>query len=243
MIVKRVILSLFLFMAATAVFSQSVNIVAGVVNDYNFDPVANAVIHTNSGDTAYTDTLGTFYLAVTNLTDSLYVIYNNKKSRGYSIPDNRVVSITLRIFLKEPGSAEEETLPDVVVQNRNHYLDSIQNRSDYAKIFDPTTSGEYLLKFLSNPINIGYLFKTFQFKQNKKRQVYKDFAVFLEQEKHIKQRYTKLLMRKYTDLEGEELEAFMGRYAPSYEKLQSMDDITLAQYVINCYKQYQAKKK
>lgn len=242
MFIIRYLLPLLLTLFAANAFSQT-NIVAGVINDLNFDPVARAKVFTSGGATAYTDSLGTFYMSVANLSDSVYVLFNNNTSRGYSIPPNRILSITLNMFLVESEFSDKESLPDVVVQNRNHYLDSIQNRSDYAKIFDPTTSGEYLLKFLSNPINIGYLFKTFQFKQNKKRQVYKDFAVFLEQEKHIKQRYTKLLMRKYTDLEGEELEAFMGRYAPSYEKLQSMDDITLAQYVINCYKQYQAKKK
>lgn len=242
MFIIRYLLPLLLTLFAANAFSQT-NIVAGVINDLNFDPVARAKVFTSGGATAYTDSLGTFYMSVANLSDSVYVLFNNNTSRGYSIPPNRILSITLNMFLVESEFSDKESLPDVVVQNSNHYLDSIQNRSDYAKIFDPTTSGEYLLKFLSNPINIGYLFKTFQFKQNKKRQVYKDFAVFLEQEKHIKQRYTKLLMRKYTDLEGEELEAFMGRYAPSYEKLQSMDDITLAQYVINCYKQYQAKKK
>ncbi len=242
MFIIRYLLPLLLTLFAANAFSQT-NIVAGVINDLNFDPVARAKVFTSGGATAYTDSLGTFYMSVANLSDSVYVLFNNNTSRGYSIPPNRILSITLNMFLVESEFSDKESLPDVVVQNRNHYLDSIQNRSDYAKIFDPTTSGEYLLKFLSNPINIGYLFKTFQFKQNKKRQVYIDFAVFLEQEKHIKQRYTKLLMRKYTDLEGEELEAFMGRYAPSYEKLQSMDDITLAQYVINCYKQYQAKKK
>ena len=242
MFIIRYLLPLLLTLFAANAFSQT-NIVAGVVNDLNFDAVERAKVFTSGGATAYTDSLGTFYMSVANLSDSVYVLFNNNTSRGYSIPPNRILSITLNMLLLESEFSDKESLPDVVVQNRNHYLDSIQNRSDYAKIFDPTTSGEYLLKFLSNPINIGYLFKTFQFKQNKKRQVYKDFAVFLEQEKHIKQRYTKLLMRKYTDLEGEELEAFMGRYAPSYEKLQSMDDITLAQYVINCYKQYQAKKK
>ena len=224
-----------------AAFSQT-NIVAGVVNDLNFDPVVRAKVFTTGGATAYTDSLGTFYMSVANLSDSVYVLFNNKTSRGYSIPPNRVLSITLNMFLVESEFSDKESLPDVVVQNSNHYLDSLQNRNEYAKIFDAPTSGQYFLRYLSNPLLLGNLFSALKFKENKKRQAYKDFAVFLEQEKHIAQRYNKVLIRKWTELEGEELDAFMAAYAPSFEQYQAMDDITLAQYVIDSYKDYLSKK-
>lgn len=237
----RYVLPLMLTLLAANAYSQT-NIVAGVVNDLNFDPASGAKVYTTGGAVAYTDSLGTFYMSVANLKDSVYVLFNNKTSKGYAIPPNRILSITLNMFLVENEFTEKESLPDVVVQNSNHYLDSLQNRSEYAKIFDAPTSGQYFLRYLSSPLLLGNLFSALKFKENKKRQVYKDFAVFLEEQKHIEQRYNKLLIRKWTQLEGAELEAFMAAYAPSFEQYQAMDDITLAQYVIDCYKDYLSKK-
>lgn len=242
MVLKPIILPFLLLLFLSKTFAQEKAIVAGVVNDKNYDPVVKAKVYTRSGDIAYTDTLGSFYLTMKNAKDSLFVQYDKILSRGYAVPENKVISITLNLYLNEQNFTEKETLPDVTVVNKSHYLDSLENRSEYAKIFNAPTSGEYLLRYLTNPFNLGNLFNGLKFKRNKKRQFYKDFAISLEQNSYVNKVFSKAFVTKYTGLTGEERDKFMEEYAPSYEQALMMDEINMAQYTLNALKKYQTKK-
>jgi hypothetical protein len=63
-----------------------------------------------------------------------------------------------------------------------------------------------------------------------------------EQDRYINHRFTKLLVRKLTKLSSPEIDTFMLKYRPSYELLQSLNDLELGQYIQYSYGNYKAWK-
>lgn len=226
----------------TSAAAQNKNLIIGTVEDITAKPVAYAVVYSVSGNKTITDSLGTFYLPANSARDSVYIIYNGMKSVKYAIPQNNIVNIIINIKPLQV-SGKEEILKDVIVTNRNHGLDSLANRKEYAKIFNAKSSGRYFVEWLTNPLNIGNLFYALQFKKNKKQQFYKGFALTLEQENYVKTKFTKAMVTTYTGLTGEERDRFMGLYEPPYDAALTMNELDMAQYISTCFKEYQAKKK
>lgn len=63
-----------------------------------------------------------------------------------------------------------------------------------------------------------------------------------EQNKYIDHRYTKYLVKRLTNLDGDELNKFMDFYRPSYDEVLMMNDLELGYYIEQCFKNYEFLK-
>jgi hypothetical protein len=109
--------------------------VSGTVYDSTkLIPVRDVVIKSSNGTSSITDSLG-HYAIVTTDKDSLTFIYQNKPTAKFAvkqIPNIGNFEISLHIRLSE----KFRTLKEVRVYSKNFKQDSIENREQYAKLFD-----------------------------------------------------------------------------------------------------------
>ena len=97
-------------------------------------PVKDVVIKSSNGTSTITDSLG-HYAIVTTDKDSLTFIYQNKPTAKFAvkqIPNIGNFEISLHVRVPE----KFRTLKEVRVYSKNFKQDSIENREQYAKIFN-----------------------------------------------------------------------------------------------------------
>lgn len=111
------------------------------------------------------------------------------------------------------------TLKEVRIKPKNYKLDSIQNRQDYAKIFNYQKPK---LKVVTPQYGVGAGFdldeiiNMFRFKRNRSIASFQQRLLLEEQERSIDHRFNKALVRRLTLLTGAELDSFILLYKPSY---------------------------
>jgi hypothetical protein len=204
-------------------------------------PVKDVVIQSSNGTTTTTDSAG-YYAIVTTDKDSLTFIYLNKPTAKFAvkqIPNIGNFDISLHIRLAE----KFRTLKEVRVYSKNFKQDSIENREQYAKLFNYEKPG---IKLSSNDysgaagMDLDELINVFRFKRN--RQLKKMQSRVLEQEKenYINYRFNKTTVKRVTRLEGKDLEDFMKEYRPNFEFTQQSSIVEFYQYILNA--SYQFKK-
>jgi hypothetical protein len=108
-------------------------------------------------------------------------------------------------------------LGEVKVRPRSYKLDSIQNRKDYAKVFNyekpklrPTIAGGSVGFDLNEIINM------FRFRRNRSMASFQQRLLLEEQEKFVTHRFNKALVRRLTLLNGTDLDSFMLKFRPTY---------------------------
>jgi hypothetical protein len=199
-------------------------------------PLENIMVLSYKGVTTFTDSLGNYNI---NLApdDSLYFSYEGKGTKKYlakDIPHPYAFDMSLKVTIKN-------ALPNVIVRPKTYRLDSMENRADYAKIFD------YQKPNPLRNINVGGgavgidpndVINAFRFKYNKRMQVYQNHLIMQEQDKYVNYRFNKSIVKKLTKLSGAALDTFMVRYRPSYYFVQASNDLELYQYIWTAGKQY-----
>jgi hypothetical protein len=124
-------------------------------------------------------------------------------------------------------------------------MDSLQNRLDYAKIFDyrkpgfrtsmdPTPGGPGVGLDLDEFINM------FKFKKNKRMVAFQRRLETEEKEKYVSHRFNRGLVRKLTGLNSPELDSFMAEFRPTLEMTLQMNDLEFGQYIVEAYKYFKA---
>lgn len=217
--------------------------IAGTVFDYsNKRPVEAVSVLTTSGKAAITDSLGKYSIPVKK-GDSLWFSYMGKNTMKYrvdTIENTSNFEIALHIDVR--------LLPEVRVNARNYRLDSIQNRRDYASIFNyrkphlQTSSSppsSYVPGSLTVGLDLDALIDMFRFKKMRSMQAFQKRLLQQEQDKYIDHRFSKRFVKQLTHLsDSTELATFMSIYRPSYETLLLMNDLELGYYIEQCYKNY-----
>ena len=124
------------------------------------------------------------------------------------------------------------TLKEVKIRPKNYKQDSIQNRVDYAKIFNyqkpkikPTLNGMGVGFDLDEIINM------FRFKRNRSLASFQRRLFLDEQDKFIDHRFSKALVRRLTLLETPELDSFMLLYRPSFTFTKMAGDYEFQYYI------------
>jgi len=135
------------------------------------------------------------------------------------------------------------------VRNSYYRFDSIQNRKDYAKIFDFKRPG---LRLSNNPgynpggLMVGFdldeIINMFRFKRNRSILSLQKRLVDQEHEKYVNNRFSKQFVRKITKLQSPELDSFMVRYRPDYELVTQLNELELGYYVEKNFDQYKSVK-
>jgi len=207
-------------------------------------PLEAVTVLSSSGKGAITDINGTYHIDVSEK-DSIWFSYLGKPTMKYavlSMTDPLHFDVSLRINIT--------VLKGVTVSPRNYRLDSIQNRIDYAKVFNyekpklkPTMGGG------AGGVGVGFdldeIIQMFQFRKNKNMQRFQERLIREEQDKFVDHRFSRQLVRRLTNLINEKLDSFMAIYRPSYQFTLLTSDYEFQSYIKKCYEQFktfEAKK-
>ncbi len=198
-----------------AAFSQ-VTIHGTVFDASKKRPLEGVSVIRSSGVGAITDVLGNYSIRV-SLDDSIYFSYLGKPTPKFAIK-TLVATNNFDISLQ----VNSNILPEVIVRPPSYKQDSLQNRLDYAKVFNYRKPG---IGISSMPVGSGQsgvgfdldeLIDVFRYKKKKSMLAMQERLVQDEQDKFIDHRFNKGLVKKITNLEGEDLTMFMKLNRPEY---------------------------
>lgn len=187
-----------------------------------------------SGRGAITNTDGRYEIEVEEK-DSIWFSYLNKSTIKYPVlkilnPFEFDISIQINV----------PVLREVKVRPRNYRQDSIQNRIDYAKVFNyqkpklkPTMTGMGVGFDLDEIINM------FRFRRNRSMASFKERLLAQERESFVGHRFTKALVRRLTLLDSTALDSFMRIFRPSYLFTKIASDYDFQQYIRESFARFQ----
>jgi len=228
--------------------AQSIKLSGTVYDYFNKKPLDAVTVQTSSGYRTITDSTGKFAITITKK-DSVWFSYLSKNTQRYpidTIADLSNFEVALYVAVN--------WLPAVKVRNSNYTYDSLQNRLEYAKVFNFKKPGLKFSSSSSSPssyvpgsvtagLDLDEIINMFRFKRNRELLSMQERLLQQEHDKYINHRFTKYLAHKLTSLTGRSLDSFLLIYRPSYELLVTMNDIELGYYIQQCYKLYEQKNK
>jgi hypothetical protein len=197
-------------------------IVKGTVYDSSrLFTMSGVSVLSSSGKGTSTDATGKYELLL-NEKDSVWFSYLNKATVKYP-----VVNIANPMQFEISLHVNIPTLKEVVLRPRVYKLDSLQNRIDYAKIFDWNRHNIASMTSIGPNgagISITELIRVFQFRKNKSTEAFQQRLLKEEQEKFIEHRFSKALVLRLTGLNGEARDNFMKLYKPTYWETATLSD-------------------
>jgi hypothetical protein len=136
-------------------------------------------------------------------------------------------------------------LQEVRIRSHSYKQDSIQNRLDYARIFNyrkVTVGSMTSIGPMGGAIDLDELIRLFQFRKNKSTLRFQQRLLEQEREKFVDHRFSKALVRRLTGLDGEALDAFMQRYRPNYEFAAIASEYDFQLYIKKAFEAYSSGK-
>lgn len=245
---KRLHITIYLALICSLVFVQQSKAQNVIIKGRVFDisarrPLEAVAVISTSGKGAITDSLGRYEIRV-SLKDSIWFSLIGKSTMKYpvdTISNTEAFDVMIHV--------RSFDLPEVKVRNSYYKLDSVQNRKDYAKIFDFKKPG---LRLSENPgynpggVSVGFdldeIINMFRFKRNKSLASLQQRLLQQEEDKYIDHRFSIAFVRKVTKLNSPELEEFMKEYRPDYEIVQRMNELELGYFIERSYADYKTKK-
>ncbi|MEJ0102486.1 MAG: hypothetical protein WDO19_08015 [Bacteroidota bacterium] len=170
--------------------------------------------------------------------DSIWFSYLNKPTIKYpvvKITDYSQFDLSLQVNIP--------VLREVKVMPRNYKLDSIRNRIEYEKVFNfhrPNISSLTTIGPTGAGISIDELIRVFQFRKNRNMEKFQDRLLQQEQDKFVEHRFSKALVRRLTQLDGDALDSFMLEYRPSFELTAFTSDYDFQTYIKDALEKYKA---
>jgi hypothetical protein len=125
-------------------------------------------------------------------------------------------------------------------------MDSLQNRKDYAKVFDfqkpklKITDGS---QGLGPGFDLDAIIGMFQFNKNRRMLAFQKRLILEEQDKFVDHRFAAYLVKKITHMNSPELDSFMVKYRPSYYFAKTSSDYDFEEYIKLAAKDYLNKNK
>ncbi|MCH5599756.1 carboxypeptidase-like regulatory domain-containing protein [Niabella ginsengisoli] len=235
---KRIVLILFFVAGILLQESHAQITVKGTVFDSSGTyPVQAVSVLASNGSGTLTDARGDYSIRVAE-TDSIWFSYLNKPTRKFlvsSIKTPYAFNISLQTFV--------ELLPGVKARVRDYKQDSIQNRRDYAKVFNYEKPG---LKVSSlNDGTVGFdltsIIESFQFRKNKRMAAFQNRLITEEQDAFIRHRFNKALIRRITQVDNDStISQFIILYQPSFLFASTANDYTFHKYVKDSYDRFKS---
>ena len=202
-------------------------------------PLEAVAVLSSFGKGTITDSTGHYSITV-RTKDSIWFSLIGKTTMKYpvdTISNSTAFDIMIHLRATE--------LPEVKVRNSYYKFDSLQNRSDYAKVFNfkkpgirLSTNKNYSPGGVTVGLDLNELINMFRFKRNRQLLSLQKRLLQQEQDAYIDHRFSKAFVRKITKLNSPELETFMQTYRPHYAWVQTLNDLELGYYVTQCLKAY-----
>ncbi|HET9826448.1 MAG TPA: hypothetical protein VFP87_14005 [Chitinophagaceae bacterium] len=192
------------------------------------------------GKGAFTDSNGSYEIDVAEK-DSIWFSYLGKPTVKYPVlkmNDPLHFDIALHINVK--------VLTGVTVRPRDYRLDSLQNRIDYAKIFDYEKPKLKVTGGGVPGVGVGFdldeIIRMFQFRKNRSMLKFQERLIEQEHDKFIDHRFNKQLVRRLTNLTDTKLDTFMVTYRPTYEFTVMASDYQFQSYIKKCFEYFKANE-
>lgn len=204
-------------------------VVRGTVLDSSRNyPLQSVSVQATNGTGTITDANGAYQLSVT-AKDSVWFSYLGKPTRKFpvlQIANMTQFDIALQVSVP--------VLPEVKIRPRNYKLDSIQNREDYASIFNfrkPNLESMTSIGPTGAGIDINELIRTFQFRKNRSTMAFKERLLQQERDKFIDHRFNRALVRRLTAFDEAALDKFMVLYRPDFDFAAYANDYQFQLYI------------
>jgi len=168
--------------------------------------------------------------------DSIWFSYLNKPTMKFpvlKIANPMGFDISLRVNVT--------TLKEVKIRPRNYKQDSIQNRIDYAKIFNyqkPRLTAVTPGYGGAAGFDLDEIINMFRFKRNKSMLSFQKRLIGQEQEAFVSHRFSKALVLRLTGLTEEARDSFMLVFRPTYLFTLRSDEYTFQKYIKDSYDRY-----
>lgn len=215
-------------------FSQDVTIHGTVFNMYKTRPLDAVSVLCSSGSGTTTDSNGNYVIRVRE-TDSLRFSYLGRATQMFPVSMmNYTTGFDIALHVKPTELSEVRVAP------KNYRLDSLQNRKDYAKIFNYKKPGLELSNSSGTGVglDLDQIINMFRFQRNRRLKAFQDRLIYDEENKSIDHRFTSYIVKKITGLDGDAEDSFMLRYRPSYYFTQVASDYEFYDYIKLAYKEY-----
>lgn len=215
---NRLILHIGLVITTLVLFVSSANAQIYKVRGYVYDssrnfPLEAVSVLSTSGKGTTTNADGYYIIEVAEK-DSIWFSYLNKPTMKFPVLKiNNIMEFDVSLHINVP------TLKEVKIKPRNYRFDSLQNRKDYAKIFDfqkpklKTVTPQY---GAGVGFDLDEIINMFRFKRNRSIESFQRRLLIEEEDKYISYRFNKALVRRLTQLDGAVLDSFMLAFRPSY---------------------------
>ncbi|HRH49073.1 MAG TPA: hypothetical protein PLP23_09985 [Panacibacter sp.] len=238
------LLCFFLVLSAQILYAQNLKLSGTVYDYFSKKPLEAVTVQTTSGLHMITDSSGKFSISVLKK-DSVWFSYLSKQTLKYIVdtisnPSNFEIALHVDVAW----------LPAVKVRNSNYRFDSLTNRLEYAKVFNfrkpglklSSPSTTYVPGGATVGLDLDEIINSFRFKRNRQILTMQERLIKEEQDKYINHRFTKYLVQKLTSLKSNELDSFMNIARPSYELIQTMNEIELGYYIQQYFSLYRRDK-
>jgi hypothetical protein len=215
--------------------AQQVTIHGTVFNMYKTRPLDGVSVICNCGYGTTTDSNGNYAIRVSE-SDSLRFSYLGRGTQFFPVSMmNATTGFDIALHVNPTELAEVRVAP------KNYYLDSLQNRKDYEKIFNYHKPGVSITDGSSGNgpgLDLDQLINVFRFQRNRRMAAFQGRLVYDEQEKFIDHRFSHYIVKKITGLDGDALDSFMFRFRPSYEFTKTASDYEFYDYIKLAYQDY-----
>lgn len=191
-------------------------------------PLEAVSVLSSSGRGTSTNSYGQYELLVAEK-DTVWFSYLGKPTMRFPVAAIQNIlqfDISLQVNIT--------TLKEVKIRPRNYHQDSLQNRQDYAKIFNYQKPK---LKVVEPQYGAGVGFdldeiiNMFRFRRNKSLAGFQRRLLQQEKDGYIDYRFSKALVRRLTLLTGNELDSFMRLYRPPYTFTKFASDYDFQSYI------------
>jgi len=225
------------FLGTTVSASAQLYKIRGTVYDSSRNhPMEAVTVLSTSGEGVVTNTEG-YYVIEVSEKDSIWFSYLNKPTIKFPVLKiANPMSFDISLQVNVP------VMKEVKIKLKNYRQDSIQNRVDYAKIFNYEKPG---LKTTSSSFGAGVGFdldeiiNIFRFKRNRSMASFQKRLLQEEEDNFVLHRFSKALVRRLTSLDGNALDSFMRVFRPSYMFTKYSGDYDFQLYIKQAYNRFQ----
>lgn len=235
--VPFLLVNILLLLAAAA--SAQYRIQGTVFDSSRQHPLEAVSVLSTSGSGTITDANGHYNIMVSEQ-DSIWFSYLGKPTQKF--PVLRIADISQFNISLQVGIT---VMRELKIRPRNYREDSLQNRQDYAKVFNfqkPNIGTMTSMGPSGAGIDINELIRAFQFRKNRSMQRFQDRLIAQEQEKYVDYRFSKALVLRLTGLSGEAQEVFMKAYRPAYEFALYASDYDFQAYIKESFKMWSRQR-
>jgi hypothetical protein len=221
------LLTLFILLS-TPLLSQEYTVKGFVLDSSRNYPMEAVSVQTTSGRGTITNADGFYQIRVYE-TDSIWFSYLGKSTQKFP-----VLRIANPLQFDVSLQVNVPILREVKIRPRNYRQDSIQNRLDYAKIFDyrkPRLTPVTPQYGVGMGFDLQELINMFRFRRNRSMLAFQERLLLEEEDKYIDFRFNKALVRRLTLLEPPALDSFLRVFRPSYDFTKNADDYQFRLYI------------